>query len=58
MRLWRQKAGTQKQESLYSTKFTGRSMEIDTGSNGYNSCDNSSVYGALFCNRSYMKVTI
>lgn len=33
-------------------------MEIDTGSNGYNSCDNSSVYGALFCNRSYMKVTI
>ena len=31
---------------------TGRSKEIDTGSNGYNGCDNGSVYGALFCNRS------
>ena len=31
----------QKQESLYSTKFIGRSKEIDTGSNGYNNCDNS-----------------
>ena len=42
----------QKQESLYSTKYTGRSKGIDTGSNAYNGCDNSSVYGALFCNRS------